>query len=43
MTQPSPALARFQSLLRELFQFDTAGLDFGIDRILNERRQLFAD
>ncbi len=43
MTESSPALARFQSLLRELFQFDSADLDFGIYRILNTRRHLFAD
>jgi len=45
MTSPneSPALARFQSLLRELFQFDSADLDFGIYRILNARRGMFED
>ena len=31
-------LARFQGLLRELFQFDCADLDFGIYRILNHKR-----
>lgn len=30
--------ARLQNLLRELFQFDSADLDFGIYRILNQRR-----
>jgi adenine-specific DNA-methyltransferase len=30
--------ARFQHLLRELFQFDCADLDFGIYRIMNYRR-----
>lgn len=40
MNQP---LERFQNLLRELFQFDSADLDFGIYRILNERRGLFED
>ncbi|TCZ87723.1 site-specific DNA-methyltransferase [Lysobacter sp. N42] len=39
----SPALQKFQSLLRELFQYDCADLDFGIYRILNERRGLFED
>ena len=29
---------QLQSLLRELFQFDSADLDFGIYRILNEKR-----
>ena len=31
-------LARFQDLLRELFQFDCADLDFGIYRIMNHKR-----
>lgn len=39
----SPALQKFQTLLRELFQYDCADLDFGIYRILNERRGLFED
>ena len=30
--------AKFQSLLRELFQFDCADLDFGIYRIMNRKR-----
>jgi len=30
--------AKFQSLLRELFQFDCADLDFGIYRIMNHNR-----
>ena len=30
--------ARLQDLLRELFQFDCADLDFGIYRIMNQRR-----
>jgi adenine-specific DNA-methyltransferase len=29
---------KFQNLLRELFQFDCADLDFGIYRIMNQRR-----
>ncbi len=29
---------RLKDLLRELFQFDAADLDFGIYRILNQRR-----
>lgn len=37
------SLAKFQGLLRELFQFDSADLDFGIYRILNTRRGLFED
>jgi len=31
-------LAKFQDLLRELFQFDCADLDFGIYRIMNHKR-----
>ena len=31
-------IARFQNLLRELFQFDCADLDFGIYRIMNHKR-----
>lgn len=29
---------KFQKLLRELFQFDCADLDFGIYRIMNHKR-----
>ncbi len=36
-SQKSP-LAKFQELLRELFQFDCADLDFGIYRIMNHKR-----
>ncbi len=32
------ALERFQSLLRELFQFDCADLDFGLYRVMNHKR-----
>ena len=35
---PSPSLAKFQTLLRDLFQFDAADLDFGIYRIMNHKR-----
>ena len=31
-------LTKFQDLLRELFQFDCADLDFGIYRIMNHKR-----
>lgn len=31
-------LIKFQQLLRELFQFDCADLDFGIYRIMNRKR-----
>ena len=31
--------AKFQDLLRELFQFDCADLDFGIYRIMNHKRE----
>lgn len=34
----STPLAKFQDLLRELFQFDCADLDFGIYRIMNHKR-----
>lgn len=34
------ALAKFQELLRELFQFDCADLDFGIYRIMNHKRDV---
>ena len=33
-------LQKFQSLLRELFQFDLADLDFGIYRVMNLKRSL---
>lgn len=33
-------LTRFQNLLRELFQFDCADLDFGIYRIMNRKREV---
>lgn len=36
----SAPLAKFQSLLRELFQFDCADLDFGIYRIMNHKRDV---
>ena len=32
--------ARFQQLLRELFEFDCADLDFGIYRIMNHKREV---
>ena len=31
---------KFQELLRELFQFDSADLDFGIYRIMNHKREV---
>ena len=34
------SLAIFQTLLRELFQFDCADLDFGIYRIMNRKREV---
>jgi len=36
----SDSLKKFQQLLRELFQFDCADLDFGIYRIMNHKRQV---
>jgi len=35
---PTDYRAKLQSLLRELFQFDSADLDFGIYRIMNQKR-----
>lgn len=35
---PNDRIAKFQTLLRELFQFDSADLDFGIYRIMNRKR-----
>ena len=37
--QESP-MVKFQALLRELFQFDCADLDFGIYRIMNHKRDV---
>jgi len=37
---PSPEQSKFQDLLRELFQFDCADLDFGIYRIMNHKREV---
>ncbi|MFN4074072.1 MAG: site-specific DNA-methyltransferase, partial [Thermus sp.] len=34
------ALEKFQNLLRELFEFDHADLDFGIYRVMNHKRQV---
>ena len=36
-------LERFQSLLKELFQFEASDLDFGIYRILNYKREQIKD
>ncbi len=37
------ARRQFQTLLRELFQFDSADLDFGIYRIMNHKREVVDD
>ena len=37
---PPPEQAKFRDLLRELFQFDCADLDFGIYRIMNHKRKV---
>ena len=37
-TPKPPHVERFQQLLREMFQFDCADLDFGIYRIMNQKR-----
>ncbi len=34
----SDAFARLQDLLRQLFQFESRELDFGIYRIMNQKR-----
>ncbi len=39
----STPIRKFQSLLRELFQFDCADLDFGLYRILNYKRDVIED
>ena len=36
----SEPLQKVQNLLRELFEFDCADLDFGIYRIMNHKRQV---
>ena len=38
MTGTPTSMANFQGLLRDLFQFDQAGLYFGIHRIMNHKR-----
>ena len=40
MTTTSQNQEKFQQLLRELFQFDCADLDFGIYRIMNHKREV---
>ena len=39
-TNPKDHIRKFQQLLRELFQFDCAELDFGIYRIMNHKRDV---
>ncbi len=39
-TNPKDHIRKFQKLLRELFQFDCAELDFGIYRIMNHKRDV---
>ena len=39
MNPAASNIATFQTLLRELFQFDCADLDFGIYRIMNHKRE----
>ncbi len=39
MTMEQP-IDKFQTLLREMFQFDCADLDFGIYRIMNHKREV---
>ena len=40
---PRPHISKFQQLLRELFQFDCADLDFGIYRIMNFKRDVIEE
>ncbi len=40
MNHTTDARAKLQALLRELFQFDCADLDFGIYRIMNHKRDV---
>ena len=40
ITTVEPHVEKFQQLLRELFQFDCADLDFGIYRIMNHKRDV---
>ena len=40
MTTANQNQEKFQQLLRELFQFDCADLDFGIYRIMNHKREV---
>ena len=40
MTTAHQNQQKFQQLLRELFQFDCADLDFGIYRIMNHKREV---
>ena len=37
--ETSDATEKFQKLLKEMFQFETSDLDFGIYRILNYKRK----
>ncbi len=43
MVDRNEALTRFQNLLRDLFEFDCADLDFGIYRILNYKREVIEE
>ena len=40
MALPQQQLRRFQDLLRDLFEFNSADLDFGIYRIINHKRDV---
>ena len=43
MANAISAREKFQALLRELFQFDCADLDFGIYRIMNHKRAVIEE
>ena len=42
-TKHSETLQQFQGLLKELFEFECADLDFGIYRIMNHKREIIKD
>ena len=42
-TKQSETLQQFQGLLKELFEFECADLDFGIYRIMNHKREIIKD
>src|SRR5690606_41364295 len=43
MTEQNEAYTRLKNILKELFQLDQADLDFGIYRIMNQKRDEVTD